>query len=128
MRTYRLAAIALLLAPAAGAPAGAQEPGLSGPSMQTLLDLASALGEAHAIRTLCNGDGDQTWRVYMQNLMDLEAPGGSRKSQMTGAFNRGYRSQSSRRSECTPELRQVEAEIASRGQALADLAARSYLQ
>lgn len=134
----RLAAAALALIPLGAGlaglpPAQAQEvvpapAAPTGPSMQTLVDLAATLGEAHAIRTLCNGDGDQTWRVYMQNLMELEAPSGARKSQLTSAFNRGYRSQSSRRNACTPELREVEAEIAQRGLALAESAARSYLQ
>lgn len=140
MSCARLAAIALILTPVLGGALGgavgaaqAQEippvaPLASGPSLQTLVELAGTLGEAHAIRTLCNGDGDQTWRVYMQNLMELEAPSGGRKSQLTSAFNRGYRSQSSQRSACTPELRQVEAEIAQRGLALAESAARSYLQ
>jgi uncharacterized protein (TIGR02301 family) len=134
----RLAAMLVILSTAgalatAGAPAGAQEiapvaPGATGPSLQTLLELSSTLGEAHAIRTLCNGDGDQTWRVYMQNLMELEAPSGPRKSQLTSAFNRGYRAQSSRRGTCTAEMRQVEAEIAQRGLALSEAAASSYLQ
>lgn len=122
----RSALAAALIALSAG-PATAQE-APTGPPLQTLIELATALGEAHAIRTLCNGDSDQTWRTYMMNLIELEAPAGPRKSQLTSAFNRGYRTQSSRRKECTADLRGVEAEIASRGRALAEAVAQSYLQ
>ncbi len=124
----RLAALALAVALAGGAPAVAQETTSRGPSLQTLTDLASALGEAHAVRTLCNGDGDQTWRVYMQNLLDLEAPSGSRKSQLTAAFNRGYRVQNGRGQSCTADMRDIEADIARRGRILAESAAGAYLQ
>ncbi len=123
-----LLAPVLLAAALLTAPAAAQETGSRGPSLQTLTDLAAALGEAHAVRTLCNGDGDQTWRVYMQNLLDLEAPGGARKSQLTAAFNRGYRVQNGRGQSCTADMRNIEADIARRGRILAESAAGSYLQ
>jgi uncharacterized protein (TIGR02301 family) len=128
LRKVSLAAI--LLAGLAGAPALAQEKGgASGPRLETLADLAETLGEAHAIRALCNGDSDQTWRNYMQNMLDMEAPGGGqRRAVLTGAFNRGYRAQSSQRKTCTPDLKQVEAQIAARGHAIADAIAKSYLQ
>jgi uncharacterized protein (TIGR02301 family) len=122
--------VAILLAGFAGSPALAQEePAASGPRIETLADLAEVLGEAHAIRALCNGDADQTWRNYMQNLLDMEAPGGGqRRAALTGAFNRGYRTQSSQRKTCTPDLKQVEAQIAARGHVIADSIAKSYLQ
>ena len=33
--------------------------------MQTVIELSSTLGSAHAIRQLCNGSNDQYWRGYM---------------------------------------------------------------
>ncbi len=66
----------------AAAPAQAQE----GPSVQALSELAGLLGRAHAIRSLCSGDSDQTWRNYMFNMLAIEAPAGSpNKSALTGA-------------------------------------------
>ena len=124
------AALALILfASLAAAPAPAQEEPTTGPRLETLAELAETLGEAHAIRALCNGDTDQTWRNYMQSLLDMEAPGGGqRRAALTGAFNRGYRTQSSQRKSCTPDLRQVEAQIAAHGRAISDAIAKSYLQ
>ena len=124
------AALALILfASLAAAPALAQEEPTTGPRLETLAELAETLGEAHAIRALCNGDTDQTWRNYMQSLLDMEAPGGGqRRAALTGAFNRGYRTQSSQRKSCTSDLRQVEAQIAAHGRAISDAIAKSYLQ
>jgi uncharacterized protein (TIGR02301 family) len=118
----RKAALAVALLSAA--PASAQAP--VGPPLQTLIELASAIGEAHAIQTICNGDGDQTWRNWMMNLLDLEAPANPRRSQLTSAFNRGYRSQNAR--SCTPDMVAEQARIAARGRALAESVVRDYLQ
>ena len=38
-------------------------------------DLAETLGQAHAVRSACNGDADQTWRNYMMNLLAIEGVG-----------------------------------------------------
>ena len=46
---------------------------------EMVADLAETLGRAHAVRTLCNGDTDSTWRNYMLNLMSYVAPGGDRR-------------------------------------------------
>jgi uncharacterized protein (TIGR02301 family) len=137
-RIFGLVIPLAFLAAAVSAPALAQEadvPGapveearsFSGAPLGTLEDLAETLGEAHAIRALCNGDGDQTWRNYMFEMMALEAPGGPRRSALTGAFNRGYRRQSGSRTECSPDMVAIEASIASRGRQLAESAAASYL-
>jgi uncharacterized protein (TIGR02301 family) len=114
--------LAALLAGAA--PARAQE----GPSLGTLTELADLLGRAHAIRSLCNGDADQTWRNYMFNMLAIEAPSGSpNKSSLTGAFNRGFRDQQARSGKCTADSPREEAQIAARGRALAETVAASYL-
>jgi uncharacterized protein (TIGR02301 family) len=117
------AAALLCLSPVAAA----QEQPLGGPPAEVLNDLAETLGQAHAVRAACNGDSDQTWRNYMMNLLAIEAPSGPRRSSMTSAFNRGYRSQNSRTSTCTSDMPRIEAEIAARGRALAETAANSYL-
>ena len=90
-------------------------------------NLAEVLGRAHAVRTLCNGDKDSTWRNYMLNLMAIEAPSGSRRAALTDGFNRGYRSQNRETTACNDRMPGIEAGIARRGQELSDAIARSYL-
>lgn len=96
--------------------------------IEILIDLAETLGEAHAIRSLCNNE-DQTWRTYMFSLLSIEGPTGSpRRAALTSAFNRGFRSQQGRSDACTAATRQMEAQIAARGRMLAESVAASYLQ
>jgi uncharacterized protein (TIGR02301 family) len=126
LRTFGALACLLALAPL---PAGGQEPPIREAPLGVLIDLSETLGEAHAIRSLCNGDQDQTWRDYMFRMLNMEGPTGSpRRSAMTSAFNRGFRTQSSRNRSCTPELAGLEAQIAARGRVLAESVAASYLQ
>ena len=132
---FRYALLAAILAFAA-APALAQEqnpdqpqeepPAASAP-INLLADLAEVLGRAHAVRTLCNGDQDSTWRSYMLNLMAYEAGSGDRRAAMTDAFNRGYRGQNRDTSTCTSGTPAIEASIARRGRELSDEIARGYL-
>jgi uncharacterized protein (TIGR02301 family) len=114
---------ALMLAATVPMPASAQDG-----RFERIVELAEVLGEAQAVRAACNGDRDQTWREYMIRMIEQEAPTGPRKSTLTSAFNRGFRTQSSRTSACTSDMVQIEAAIASRGRALADAVAASYLE
>ena len=108
--------------------ASAQPPVREAP-IEIVIDLAETLGEAHAIRSLCNGEGDQSWRNYMFSMLSMEGPTGSpRRAALTSAFNRGFRSQQSRSDSCTPDVQQMEAQIAARGRMLAESVAASYLQ
>ncbi len=129
---------ALILAAALAvfaAPAFAQDPDeeLEEPApprnapIEMVSDLAETLGRAHAVRTLCNGDTDSTWRNYMLNLMSYEAPGGDRRASLTDAFNRGYRGQNRETSSCTAGMPAIEAAIARRGRELSEAIARTYL-
>lgn len=123
-----LRALVLALLLASPLPALAQEPPAPGPPVQILTDLAETLGQAHAVRSLCNGESDQTWRDYMTNMLAIEAPSGPLARSLTSAFNRGFRNQSSRTKTCTADMPRVEAEIAARGRTLAEMVAASYLQ
>jgi len=121
---------AALMLPAAPALAQEQdpEPAATPPReapLEMVTELAEVLGRAHAIRTLCNGDQDSTWRNYMLNLMAYE--GGGRRAALTDAFNRGYRGQNRETSSCTANMTQLEAGIARRGRELSDAIARTYL-
>jgi len=95
--------------------------------IELVADLAETLGRAHAVRTLCNGDTDSTWRNYMLNLMSYEAPGGDRRASLTDAFNRGYRGQNRETSSCAAGMPAIEAGIARRGRELSEAIARTYL-
>ncbi|MFT3723812.1 MAG: TIGR02301 family protein [Hyphomonadaceae bacterium] len=120
-----LAAMAALLF---ASPALAQDPPPAAAPIELLSDLAETLGRAHAVRTVCNGDDDSTWRNYMLNLMSMEAPSGSpRRATLTDAFNRGYRTQARETSACTDKSPAIEARIAKHGRELADAIAKSYL-
>jgi uncharacterized protein (TIGR02301 family) len=127
MNLRTLSALVCLLA-GTTTPAATQELPIREAPLDILVDLAETLGEAHAIRSLCN-DEDQTWRTYMFSMLNMEGPTGSpRRAALTSAFNRGFRSQSSRSSSCTPDMPQLEAQIAARGRVLAESVAKSYLQ
>ena len=124
--TPALIACALLVG--APLPATAQEAAVKEAPIEVLTDLAETLGQAHAIRSLCNGDEDQTWRNYMFTMLNMEGPSGSpRRSAMTSAFNRGFRTQQNDTKSCTPDTSKLEAQIAARGRSLAETAANSYL-
>lgn len=127
--SLRAAALAVLLIAAPGHALAQEAPIGGGAPIEYVAELAELLGKAHAIRSICNGDDDQTWRNYMFNMLAIEAPeSGPRKSQLTSAFNRGFRTQSGSSKNCSSDMPKLEAQIASRGRALAELIASSYLQ
>lgn len=127
MSLRALCVLALLVC--APLPAAAQEATGKEAPIDVLSDLAETLGQAHAIRSLCNGDDDQTWRNYMFTMLNMEGPSGSpRRAAMTSAFNRGFRTQQGSAKSCTPDMPRLEAQIAARGRALAETAANSYLR
>ncbi|KAF0187414.1 MAG: TIGR02301 family protein [Hyphomonadaceae bacterium] len=80
--------------------------------------LAQVLGNAHYLRLLCVGRGDQSWREYMRMLMDRE--GGARRTDLIDAFNAGYRAGEERFPACTPGAQAQEAELKAQGLRLAD--------
>lgn len=86
-----------------------------------LVGLADVLGRVHAIRVLCNGQGDQYWREYMRNLLDLEAPAaGYLRSRMVDSFNAGYTAEQSRFDSCGPQAAQLESDLSTRGRQLSE--------
>jgi len=128
--SLRLLALAAVVS-AFAAPAFAQDPDVE-PAIPReapigmVVELAETLGRAHAVRTLCNGDQDSTWRNYMLNLIAYEG-GGLRRAALTDGFNRGYRGQNRETSSCTPGMTAIEAAIARRGRELSEAIAQSYL-
>lgn len=123
----RSALLALLTLPAASA--AAQEPARPAPPghWQTVVELAQVLGQTHWVRILCNGDQDETWRRYMQDLLELEGREGDQHTQLVGAFNQGFRQLRATYRSCSEDMKAVEGRLAARGKDLADQIARSYL-
>ena len=102
-------------------------PTRSGQYLSDVLSLSRLIGRAHAIRVKCNGREDQFWRLYMQEMLDLEAPNqGSLRSSMARAFNDSYTSESRRRSWCDEAAIAAEAAYATEGRRLAEGLARYY--
>ncbi len=80
--------------------------------------LAQVLGNAHYLRLLCAGRGDQSWREYMRLLLDRE--GGPRRTDLVDAFNAGYRAGEERFPSCSPGAQAQELELKAQGLRLAD--------
>lgn len=88
---------------------------------RNVVDLAQTLGQAHAVRVVCNGRGDQYWRKYMQSLLELEAPfGGSLRRSMVNGFNAGFSEGSDATPACNAAAISAEKTYAAKGQALAN--------
>lgn len=118
--------IASLLTLATSAIAHAQQPSRlpetpDGRRQQYLMEtrqLAQVLGQAHYLRLLCAGRGDQSWREFMRQLLDRE--GGPRRTDLIDAFNAGYRAGEERFPSCTSTAQTQEGELKSQGLRLAD--------
>jgi uncharacterized protein (TIGR02301 family) len=98
-------------------PATAQE--RSPAERQALVDLAYVLGESHALRQACEGEGDQFWRQRMIALSEVETPDEALDRRLRTAFNTGFVSAQAAHAECGPEVRQALARAAAQGRALA---------
>lgn len=115
-RVFAIAVLSAFALPAA-APAIAQE--RAPPERQTLLDLAYALGESHALRQACEGDGDQFWRERMVRMTETEAADAAFDGRMKQAFNSGFATRQTEFPSCSPASKAAEQTVARKGQALA---------
>ncbi|HRD27799.1 MAG TPA: TIGR02301 family protein [Caulobacter sp.] len=98
-------------------PVGAQE--RPPPERQTLLDLAYALGESHALRQACEGESDQFWRDRMVRLTDTEAADAAFDGRLKQQFNSGFATRQTEFPSCSPASKRAEQAVARKGQALA---------
>ncbi len=89
------------------------------PERQTLTDLAYALGEIHALRQVCSGDGDQYWRDRMMRVTETEAADSGFSSRLTQSFNAGFATRQREFAACGPGSKRAEQAVARKGQALA---------
>lgn len=105
------AAVALLAATAI-----AQE--RTPPERQTLVDLAYAIGESHALRQACQGGEDQFWRGRMEELTNTEAADSAFTTRLNQAFNNGFFARQAQFPTCSPESRKAELAVARKGEGL----------
>lgn len=86
---------------------------------ETLADLAYTLGQAHALRTRCEGEGGQMWRARMARMIAVEQPEEAFRDQLYEGFNTGYLSAGAAHPSCDGEARAEAARVAARGRDLA---------
>ncbi len=113
-------AAALIAAPFAAqaedAPASATAP--SPLQRQTVIDLAYALGEAHALHRVCAGPEDNTWRGRMGRLLQVEKPDGPYRQRLMESFNGGFTARNAEFPTCTVKAAEMERTVAARGRTL----------
>lgn len=101
----------------AATPALAQE---RSPEMRgALTSLTRVLGEAHALRQVCDGREDQYWRSRMNRLMETEQPDPALETQLKDGFNAGFAEAKRLYPTCGDSSRQALALAAVRGRELA---------
>ncbi|WP_299006197.1 TIGR02301 family protein [uncultured Caulobacter sp.] len=115
----------LLVAALAGAAVAQDRPA---DQRQRLLELAYALGESHALRQACEGEGDQFWRARMMRLVQVERPGPTLETQLRERFNAGFVARRGQYPACDEASHKAEAQAARRGQALALKLSQSTIQ
>ena len=110
-------AMALSASPVVASMAHAQERDAG--ERQRLLDLAYALGESHALRQVCQGEGDQYWRARMVRLTEVEQADQAFDAQLRERFNTGFAAARGGYPACDDAARKAAQQSARRGQALA---------
>jgi len=116
----------LLSALVVAAPVLAQE--RAADERQRLLDLAYTLGESHALRQACQGEGDQYWRSRMVRLTEVEQADQAFDAQLRERFNTGFASRRSEYPTCDEASHKAEQAAARKGQALAHKLSQSVRQ
>lgn len=110
-----LAAVLFMALGAHAAPAARRPPD----QQQTMIDLAYALGEVHALKTVCEGAGAPIWRGRMSRMIEVEAPDEGFKRKLISSFNAGFASRQAEFPTCRPEAEEQGHEAAMRGKNLA---------
>ncbi|MCK5908838.1 MAG: TIGR02301 family protein [Caulobacter sp.] len=123
---FRLLPSAIIATALVAAPAQAQD--RPADQRQRLLELAYALGESHALRQACEGEGDQFWRARMMRLVQVERPGPTLETQLRERFNAGFVALRGQYPACDEATHKAEAQAARRGQALALKLSQSTIQ
>lgn len=84
--------------------------------------LSKNLGQLHYLRTLCFGSDDQKWRVFAQDMMNIENKNNSAdKSRLVRAFNAGYYQEEGRHTKCDRSVSVDVAALAENGRHIASM-------
>jgi uncharacterized protein (TIGR02301 family) len=86
---------------------------------ESLTDLAFILGQAHALRTRCAGEGDQVWRARMMRMVEIEQPDEAFREQLFEDFNTGFLGAQASHPRCNAAARAEATRVAARGRDLA---------
>ena len=97
-------------------PALAQE--RSPAQRQTLNALSYVLGQSHALRQACEGEGDQMWRSWMSRLLETESPDDAFERRMRDSFNTGYYAAQARFPHCDAASKAEAQTVTAKGKAL----------
>lgn len=109
----------VLITLALGAPRCALGQARDPASRQTLVDMAYVLGEAHALRQVCEGANDQYWRSRMVRLVDTEKPDEALAQRLKDAFNTGYVARQGAFPVCNAAARGATSRVLAKGKLLA---------
>jgi len=101
----RLSTSLVLASLAFANPAVAQDRG------QIMLDLSRVLGEAHALRQLCEGADDYFWRDRMSRLLLAEGLDEPSEIRLRETFNEGYERRLAQFDACSPATREAEGRV-----------------
>jgi uncharacterized protein (TIGR02301 family) len=106
---------------AAGASAAPQAEGPPPPYEPQLLRLSEIMGALSYLQPLCGVSAAKNapWRAEMENLMNAEDAGPSRREKLAGAFNRGLRGYEYAYHACTPSARLVSTRFLDEGARIA---------
>ncbi len=96
--------------------------------MDNLVDaMARNLGQLHYLRTLCFGDGDQTWRDLASKMMTMESGNdAARRRELVGAFNAGFYLEEKRFDACSEAVAVDAAALAENGRHIASMLGDPY--
>ncbi|MGJ8559008.1 MAG: TIGR02301 family protein [Litorimonas sp.] len=89
--------------------------------------LAKNLGQMHYLRTLCFGYDDLQWREYMEQMLDIEAPGDiTKQRELTQAFNAGFYLEKGRHTVCSQSVSADVAALAENGRSVSRMLGDPY--
>jgi uncharacterized protein (TIGR02301 family) len=83
-----------------------------------LMRLAEAMGSIAFLRTLCTGSDEAIWRERMAALIESEARTPSRREELAGAYNQGYRAYALTYRSCTESAQEALVRLAREGDRL----------
>lgn len=97
-------------------------------TMTSLVEaLSKNLGQLHYLRTLCFGPGDQKWRDYASQMMQIESRGDEEvQRNLIRAFNAGYYEERTRHEVCSKNVSVDVAALSENGRHISSMLGDPY--